>query len=298
MCLYSIIMTRETAEAPQPYWYPLTPSEGHIDLHLHTKHSDGQFTPEQLVVTAAKKGLRAIAVTDHDTVSAVREGEHWAAKFGLGFLSGVEISACTAEDGEIHILGYRIDPESPDLLAALARQKKVRLERIRRMLERLCELDIRITYEDVRELAGNASAIGRPHLAKAMLRNGAVSSIDEAFDRFLAKGKPGFVPKMGLSFGEAIEAILAAGGIPIYAHPGLDRKDEILPKLLDMGLRGLEVFHSDHSPEDVEHYSRLMMRHGLLASGGSDCHGGGPKWELLIGTVPVPYRLFEYLKNA
>ena len=291
-------MIHETTESSHPYWHPISSSEGFIDLHLHTNHSDGQFSPEQLVLTAAAKQLRAIAVTDHDTVSAVLESEHWAMKYGIEFLSGLEISACTEEDGEIHILGYRIDPASHALMEALARQKRIRLERIRRMVERLHELNIGIAFEEVQELAGQASAIGRPHLARALMRRDVVSSLDEAFERYLAKGKPGFVPKMGLSFREAIEAILAAGGIPIYAHPGLERKDELLPKLLTMGLRGLEVFHSDHSPDDVQHYTELVMQHGLLASGGSDCHGGGTKWKQLIGTVPVPYRLFEYLKDA
>ncbi len=291
-------MARKSAKALHPYWHPVVSSEGYIDLHLHTNHSDGQFSPEQLVAVAAEKQLRAIAVTDHDTVSAVRETEHWARKRGIECLSGVEISACTAEDGEIHILGYRVDPDSPVLLEALMRQKRVRLERIRGMVERLHELGVQVAFDDLQELAGNASAIGRPHLAGVLLRQGVVSSVEEAFDRYLAKGKPAFVPKMGLSYREAIEAVLKAGGIPIYAHPGLERKDDLLPKLLEMGLRGLEVFHSEHLPEDVRRYTRFVTEHGLLAGGGSDCHGGGPKWGLLIGTVPVPYRLFEYLKRA
>ena len=291
-------MALESEEAPHPYWYPCSPSEGYIDLHLHSNHSDGQFSPEQLVATAAAKRLRAIAVTDHDTVSAVRETEYWARKYGIECLSGVEISSCTLEDGEIHILGYRIDPDSAALQEALERQQRVRRERILRMMERLHELGIQIALKDLEELAGNASAIGRPHLAGALVRQGVVSSVDEAFDRYLAKGKSGFVPKMGLSHRESIDAVLEAGGIPIYAHPGLERKDHLLPMLLSMGLQGVEVFHSDHSPEDVRRYTELVMHYDLLASGGSDCHGGGPKWKPLIGTVPVPYRLFEYLKGV
>lgn len=291
-------MARESAEAPHPYWSPSSPSEGYIDLHLHTTHSDGQFSPQQLVAKAAEKGLRAIAVTDHDTVSAVRESEHLARQHGIEFLSGVEISACTEEGGEIHILGYRVVPESQELLHALERQKEVRLERIRRMLERLHQRGIRIALEEVLELAGGCSAIGRPHLARALVRHGAVSSLDEAFEHYLAKNKPAFVPKMGLSYREAVEAILGAGGLPIYAHPGLERKDHLLPELLEIGIRGLEVFHSDHSPEDVRRYTEFVTQYELLASGGSDCHGGGPKWKQLIGTVPVPYSLFTYLKNA
>jgi predicted metal-dependent phosphoesterase TrpH len=269
-----------------------------IDLHLHTTHSDGLYTPEQLIQAAVKMGLRAIAVTDHDSVSGLEETEFFAAKYGIQFVPGVEISAYTEEDGEIHVLGYFIDDKNPYLLSILHRLKTVRLKRINRMVERLQELGFEIYPDTVQNFASDRSVIGRPHLARAMVQHGIVSSVDEAFERYIRKGKPAFVTKVGLSHQEAVHAILHTGGIPIYAHPGLDKKDYLIPKLLDLGIQGLEVFHSAHSPEDVRKYTELVEREHLLATGGSDCHGEGNGWKPLIGTVPVPYSILEQLQAA
>jgi predicted metal-dependent phosphoesterase TrpH len=275
-----------------------TCTDGRIDLHLHTTYSDGLYSPEQLVQTAVKLGLQAIAVTDHDTVSGLEITQQIADKYGIQFVPGVEISAYTEEDGEIHVLGYFIDPENPFLVNALRHLKTVRLKRIERMVGCLQELGFEIHSSSIRSFAGNGSVLGRPHLARAMVQHGIVSSVNEAFERYIARGKPAFIPKIGLSFHEAIHLILQAGGIPIYAHPGLSKKDALIPKLLNLGIRGLEVFHSEHSQEDIQRYAEIVERNNLLATGGSDCHGGSKTQKPLIGTVPVPYSILEQLRAA
>ncbi|PIE33856.1 hypothetical protein CSA56_10105 [candidate division KSB3 bacterium] len=285
----------ETRRIGQSFCSPLNPEDGYIDLHLHTNHSDGQFSPKQLVEKAIQHQLRAIAVTDHDTVSGIQEARYWAQHDSLQFLEGVEMSTYTEEDGELHILGYAIDPESSALREALDYQKTVRRRRIQQMLVRLQDVRITIPFKAVQRLAGPNVPIGRPHLARALVQAGAATSVDKAFDRFLAKGRLAWVPKVGLTHQQAIQAILEAGGIPVYAHPGIEGKDELIPKLQQLGLRGLEVFHSKHSPEDVARYAAIVTQRNLLATGGSDCHGGGSKDKPLIGSVHVPYRLFTAL---
>ncbi len=282
----------------QPYWHPVNPADGYIDLHLHTTHSDGQLSPKQLVEMAAQKHLRAIAVTDHDTVSGIRATKYFAHQHGIQFVEGVEISAYTEKDGELHILGYRIDPESPVLLKALEYQKRVRRHRIQQMLVRLQKSGVNIPFESVQQSARQGVPIGRPHLARALMRYGVVASADEAFERYLARGRSAFVPKVGLTHQQAIMAILDSGGIPVYAHPGIEHKDDLIPKLQQLGLQGLEVFHSEHSPEDVSRYTDMVIKRSLLATGGSDCHGRGSKGDLLIGTVQIPYNLLDALRRS
>lgn len=247
---------------------------------------------------ALERGLRAIAVTDHDTTSGVREVARLTEPHGLQCIPGVEISAYTEKDGEIHLLGYFIDPDNTQLLLSLQRQKNARSARIRQMVARLQQLGHDLTIEAVQQIAQHSHVIGRPHLAQAMVQHGIVASVEEAFQRYIAKGRPAFVHKAGLSYQEAIDTIILAGGIPIYAHPGVTKKDHLIPGLLKMGTRGLEVFHSDHSPQDVLRYQNMVEKQKLLATGGSDCHGGGPHWSALIGTVQVPYGLLECLKAA
>lgn len=276
----------------------ISSAEGYIDLHLHTTHSDGLYSPEQLVQSAVNKHLRAIAITDHDTVEGIPETAFFAQKYHIEFVPGVEISAYTPEDGEIHLLGYFLDHTNSALLQTLHQQKMRRVDRIVRMVERLRLLGFDIHLDMVRAFAGKKGTIGRPHLARAMVYCGIASSIDDAFKEFLSRGKPAFVPKANITYREAIQAILEADGIPILAHPGLSKKDRIIPTLIELGLRGLEVFHSDHTPDDVQRYMQMVEELDLLATGGSDCHGSGKTPRPLIGTVPVPYYLLDRLKMA
>lgn len=277
---------------------PPSTAESYIDLHVHTTHSDGRYSPQQVIQAAVDRGLRAIAITDHDTVSGLAAGAQAAARVGIEFVPGIEISAYTPEDGEIHVLGYFLDPAHPGLTAALDHQRTVRIRRIEQMIARLTGLGVSVSIDAVRQAAVGSAVMGRPHLARVLVQQGVVASEDQAFDRFLARGRPAFALKAGLSHQAAIQAILRAGGLPIYAHPGLDRNDALIPRLIQFGLRGLEVWHSEHSAADVRRYQALVAQYGLLATGGSDCHGGGAHAQPLLGTVPAPYRLLDQLRAA
>ncbi len=271
--------------------------DGYIDLHLHTTHSDGVLLPEQVIQLAVAQGLRAIAITDHDTVSGIPEALRAAAQHGLECIPGVEISACDHDYGEIHLLGYFVNPANAVFLSALQRQKTVRLNRILRMIERLQELGVDISFEMIRAQAEKSDVLGRPHLAQTLVQQGVVASMEEAFHQYLGRGRPAFIPKVGLSFQEAIQVVEAAGGITIYAHPGLTRKDHLIPYLLKLGVRGLEVYHSEHSPQDVARYAEMVAAYGIVATGGSDCHGGRKNKPILIGSVAVPYHVLETLQS-
>lgn len=279
-----------------PYWQPIRPEDGYIDLHLHTTHSDGRSTPQQVVADAKRKGLRAIAITDHDTVSGVRDMMAFAKDAAIECLAGIEISAHAEGEGDLHLLGYGIDPDHAGLLDTLQHQKDARFRRIAQIVARLQELGVMITIDHVMEAAGGSRSLGRPHIARAIMTAGYAASQSEAFDRYLGRGKPAYIPKNTLSVQRAIAAITQAGGIPILAHPGLMRKDYLIPDLVKSGVRGLEVFHSEHNDEDVRRYANMVMDYHLLATGGSDCHGKNGRSELLIGTVFVPYELFRQLR--
>lgn len=279
-----------------PYWHPVRPEDGSIDLHLHTTHSDGRSTPQQVVADAKCKGLRAIAITDHDTVSGISEMMAAANEAGIECLTGIEISVHAEEHGDFHLLGYGIDPNHSGLLSLLQHQKEARLHRFEQIVAQLHALGVNITVEQVHAIAGSSQSLGRPHIARAMLAAGDVASIDEAFERYLGRGKPAYIPKHTLSVHQAISAITQAGGVPVLAHPGVTRKDHCIPELIKLGVQGLEVFHSEHDAEDVRRYTRLVMKYGLIATGGSDCHGKKEHSEPLIGTVFVPYQLFSHLQ--
>ncbi len=276
-----------------PARYP----EGTIDLHVHTTHSDGHSSPQDVVRRAASLGLRAIAVTDHDTVSALQETAELAVESGIELVPGVEVSAYTEENGEAHILGYFIDPANRQLIDTLAHRSLIRQQRIEQMIARLQELGGDITADHVWLLA-NGTSIGRPHLARAMVQKGMAASIDDAFDRYLAHGKAAFVAKDGFSYRDAIQMIVSAGGVPVYAHPGLKRNDCLLRRLIEHGIRGLEVFHSEHSADDIQRYQSIARENGLVITGGSDCHGANGERVPLMGTVHVPYALLDTLRKA
>jgi len=265
------------------------------DLHLHTNFSDGTYTPEELVAQAAKHQLAAIALTDHDTVEGCERAQAACAAAGIDFVTGTEL---TAEQGgnEIHILGYFVDTKNPKLLAEIAKFQAVRQDRIREMVARLNALGVPLKVDDVFALA-NCRSPGRPHVARALVRAGLCSSLDEAFERFLKKNRPAWVPKMKMSASTGIELIHQAGGLAVMAHPGLNRSDEVIPDLAEGGLDGIECFHTKHSASTAEHYLAIAGRLDLLVTGGSDCHGLS-KGKPLIGTVKLPYERVEKLRAA
>ncbi|MDB6057305.1 MAG: hypothetical protein JWO95_1149 [Verrucomicrobiales bacterium] len=254
------------------------------DLHLHTNFSDGTFTPEELADRGQKAGLGAMSLTDHDTVEGCARMAAACAGHGIRFISGTELTA-EIEGNEVHLLGYFIDVENPKLLGEMKKYQTVRQSRIHEMVKKLNELNIPLKAETVFKLA-NCQSPGRPHVGRALVQEGYCANMDEAFDRFLKKHRPAFVPKMRVSALDAIELVHNAGGLAVMAHPGLNRTDELIPSMVDQGLDGIECYHTKHSPSTSEHYLKIAARYNLLVTGGSDCHGYS-KGKPLIGTVKL-----------
>ncbi|MEK7707618.1 MAG: PHP domain-containing protein [Verrucomicrobiota bacterium] len=263
------------------------------DLHLHTHFSDGTFSPEEVVARGCRAGLGTLAVTDHDTVEGCPRMAAACAAAHIEFFTGAELTA-EHDDLELHILGYFIDPENQQLLRELARCQIVRQDRIREMVARLNELNVPLQAEEVFALA-NCRSPGRPHVARALVQAGCCASHDEAFERFLKKNRPAWVPKAKMSALEAIELIHQAGGLAVMAHPALNRADHLIPALKNGGLDGLECYHTKHSASATRRYLEFAERFHLLVTGGSDCHGKS-KGRPLIGTVKLPYTHVEKLK--
>jgi len=266
----------------------------YADLHLHTNFSDGTYSPEELVAQAARNGLSALALTDHDTVEGCAGTGAACQTAGIEFIPGTELTA-EQDEHEIHILGYLIDLENPRFRADIATFQQVRQNRIREMASRLNAVGVALTAEDVFALA-NCRSPGRPHVARALVKAGFCSSLDQAFERFLKKNRPAWVPKFKMSAASAIELIHHAGGVAVMAHPGLNRTDEVIPGMVEAGLDGIECFHTKHSTHMTEHYLELAEQYHLLVTGGSDCHGLS-KGKPLIGTIRLPYEYVERLKS-
>jgi hypothetical protein len=265
------------------------------DLHLHTTFSDGTYTPEEVVAQAQRHGLRALALTDHDTVEGCPRMAAASQTAGIEFISGSELTA-ELDGHELHLIGYYLDTADPKLLGELAKFQKARQNRIHEMVARINGLGIPLRPESVFALA-NCQAPGRPHVARALVQEGFCGGLDEAFERFLKKSRPAWVPKFKMSAPEAIGLVHAAEGLAVLAHPGLNRCDELIPQVVEAGLDGLECFHSKHTPSMTEHYLRMAQSHRLLVTGGSDCHGLS-KGKPLIGTVKLPYEYVQQLKDA
>jgi hypothetical protein len=256
------------------------------DLHVHTTLSDGTRTPEETVARALELGVHAIAITDHDTVDGVRPALEAARGTGLHVLPGVEVSV-DYRDTEIHLLGFFPDLDHEPLLAAMSRIRDGRVERAEKMVAKLRDAGLDVSIEDVLAQAGDGS-VGRPHLAKVLVRAGAVATDAEAFTRYLGRGRVGYVPRYKLSPVEAVELIRDAQGMPVYAHPGLSHCDAMVDQLVPHGLLGLEVYHTDHSPAQIRRYANMARRRGLYVTGGSDTHGPEGVVPVEIGSVYVP----------
>lgn len=265
------------------------------DLHLHTNFSDGTYTPEELTAQGKAHGFRALALSDHDTVEGCARMAAACAAANIEFIPATEL---TAEfDGlELHLLGYFIDTRNAKLLVELARFQEVRQNRIREMVARIQELNVPLREQSVFEIA-NCRSPGRPHVARALVKAGLCKNLDEAFDRFLKKGKPAWVPKFKMSANQAIELIHHAGGLAVMAHPGLNNCDDLIPALAENGLDGLECYHTKHASAQSYHYQKMAEQLGLLVTGGSDCHGLS-KGRPLIGGVKLPYWRVEEMKMA
>jgi 3',5'-nucleoside bisphosphate phosphatase len=275
-----------------------------IDLHSHTTHSDGSVSAEELIKMAAMNGAAAIAITDHDTVSGIDEARRAARQVGIEFLAGLEISA-EYSPGTMHILGYLIDDNSQTLCASLEELKEARQRRNPSIAEKLRSLGCEIHYQEVAALAGN-QMVGRPHFARLLVDRGYAESIQEAFNKFLAKGAPAYVEKARLSPADAISVIHQAGGVAVLAHPyqlGLlstEQIENLVEGLTELGLDGLEAIYSRHTPDQRSFYSQMAARHGLIVTGGSDFHGSYKPDIAIVtgkGDLRVPYELLDKLKD-
>ena len=265
------------------------------DLHLHTIFSDGTETPERVVELASQAGLSTIAITDHDDVESMPRAMAAAAARGLEMLPGIEMSSCS-RGIEVHLLGFLFDPEHPVLTQHLTEQKARRVERVHEMVRRLQGVGVKIEAEEVFRVAGEGT-VGRPHVARVLRTHGYVSTLAEAFARYIGNDNPGFVPGSTLLPAQVMGVIRAAGGIPVLAHPIYVKDDALIDELVQEGLLGLEVYHSCHPPETVRHYAQIADRLKLLKTGGSDYHGADVKEGLPVGSVKIPYALVEALKQ-
>lgn len=241
------------------------------DLHMHSYHSDGYHSPEKVIEKAKNQGIKILSITDHDSVNAFSEASECAKKFGIEVIPGVEIST-DIRDTEVHILGYFVDPKNKDLEHYLNFFREERYKRAIRMVKKLNILGLDITIDDVMAFAKD-SAIGRPHIAQALLAKGQVKSFFEAFYKFIGNHAPAYERKVHLSPQSAFKIINDAGGLSFIAHPG-NMPEILIKELIDAGVDGIEVIHPSHSPEQVKFYRGIVIEYFLLESGGSDFHGG------------------------
>lgn len=266
-----------------------------IDLHIHTIYSDGTWTPQEVVSRAKKLNLAAISITDHDSVAGLEEAIARGEKLGIEVVPGIEMSTDVGED-EIHILGYYLDWKEKKFLARLEKFQAARAKRNRKLIKNLKELGMEINHGELKGLSGRG-VISRLHIARLMVRKGYVSSIGNAFERWLNPGKPAYVKKMNVSPFQIIELILKTGGVPVFAHPFLSKRDDLIPHLVKAGLKGIEVYHSAHDSRVTQYYQKVAQKYHLLITGGSDCHGEA-KDKVLMGKVKVPVSVLRVLKKA
>ena len=246
--------------------------EDKIELHTHTTASDGQYTPAQLVQFAAESGIRHLAITDHDSTAGLTAALKEAAKLQVNIIPGIEISAMHL-GREIHFLGYYLDQHKPSLqnrLKSLFNDRQIRAER---MLAKFNALGYPMKLEEVKAKAGPQGLLGRPHFALVLMDYGIVSSVPEAFDKFLNPGCPGYVARVKVSAREAIGIIAEAQGIPVLAHPGLEFPLTLLPECLEAGLKGIECYHPRHTQAQTDRYLEIAKKYNLIVTGGSDFHG-------------------------
>ena len=268
-----------------------------VDLHSHTTASDGTLSPRELVRAAVKRGVRVLAITDHDSTDGLRDAFDEAARHPqLTIVPGLEIN-CDVPGSEVHVLGYYVDDTATWFQDFLREQRAERVARVHRIAERLAELGMPIDPAEVFAIVKEGSA-GRPHVAQVMVQRGYVKSVREAFDRWLHANGPANVPRRRLTPIDAIAVIRRAGGVPVFAHPGLASRDELVPEMVAAGLMGIETYYAEHSAAQTAHYKDLCRQHGLIATGGSDYHGERSGRTNPLGHPPVPMSVYEELKHA
>jgi predicted metal-dependent phosphoesterase TrpH len=269
---------------------------GVIDLHLHTTASDGLYQPAVLVDMAWRAGIRTMSVTDHDTVAALFEVERGASTLGITFVPGIEITA-VHQGRDVHMLGYYFDRENPELTAFLERQRADRIRRAGVIADRLADMGKPIDRETLLMPREGGRSLGRPMVAEALVKAGHVFDARQAFDQLIGEGRPAFVPRSGPDPAEVVAIVERAGGITSLAHPGLLKRDDLIPGMVSAGLAALEAFHSEHDASTTAHYLALAQHHGILVSGGSDYHGEKERRKAAFGTLGLPADHFERLSS-
>ncbi len=267
-----------------------------IDLHSHTTASDGEHSPTQLIDLAASAGVTQLAITDHDTVGGLAEAAMAAKARGMTLIAGIELSAFV-NNREVHILGHFIRPDEAEIGGFSDLLKTERARRMEQMVQRMTQLGYPVTMEMVRTIAGDAH-LGRPHLARVLVEMNWVKDTKEAFDRFLADGKPGCVSRYKVSAEDAIGLIRRAGGAATLAHPGVSKVERHeLAELKAAGLAGVEVFHSDHNPSVRQKYLGIAKELDLVPTAGSDFHGHKVAPGRLLGSASMPPELLATLQR-
>lgn len=266
-----------------------------VDLHIHTTASDGRFSPEEIVRKAVELGLEVIALADHDCVDGIVPALKAAKKFPqLRIIPAVEVST-DVPDGEVHVLGYFIDYTSRELAEELARFRNSREIRAQKMVAKLADLGVHIDWRRVQEIAGDGS-MARPHVAQAMLEKGYITSIREAFDKYIARDGPAYVEREKLTPVEAVALIVRTNGLPVMAHPfTVPDPEALISEMEAAGLIGIEVYYNGYTADEISRLVSLADRHGLLTTGGSDYHGLGEIGEMMMGGVDVPMGSAERL---
>jgi predicted metal-dependent phosphoesterase TrpH len=260
-----------------------------IDLHLHTIHSDGALAVEALLSLALSKNISCVSITDHDTVAAYSHAPKIAESLGVELIPGIEISAVDKER-DIHILGYFCDTQNAEFLAALKTQQESRKWRVRAILGKLRDFGINISYEQVQEHC-RGDIVGRPHIAAAMVEARAVPSYAKAFELYLKDGAPAYSPLKGFTIEEAISLIKKAGGLAVMAHPEYTNADDLIPQLVECGIKGIEVYNYKTS-KNIKKYKSIAKKYKLVETGGSDYHEGAG----LLGERNLPYSIVEELR--
>ena len=266
-----------------------------VDLHVHTNFSDGLLSPTQVVQKAKEIGLKAIGIVDHDTIDGIAEAEETGAELGVEIVPGVELSS-QFEGRDVHIIGFYFDPVHPRLMEYLERFQQERYKRAAKMIRNLNQLGVRLTMDEV-EGRARGHSIGRPHLAEVLMEKGYVETFQEAFQRYIGYGSEAYEEKYKIGPEEAIGLLSEAKGLSFLAHPGYGITDETICQFVKAGLDGMEIIHPKLNQTRTQHLHKVAKQHGLLVSGGSDCHGGR-NGKICMGDFSVPYALLEDIRRA
>lgn len=271
------------------------------DYHIHTYYSDGVFSPEKIVDLALEAGLQAIALTDHDNVLSYNVAKEYlkTKEVDLKLIQGIEVNTLY-KDYEVHILGYFPDVNNSDFKNMLKTQQQARIKQTKEILTLLNKKEgIKIKFEDVKNMVAEGGSIGRPHIAKAITNAGGTSNVMEAYSKYIHRASPVYVERKTVTPFDAVEVIYDAGGIPVIAHPyDIDIAEELIKKLMNCGLLGIEAYHRKHSPAIVEYFSSMAENLGLIVTGGSDFHAPNiMNGQIILGKNFVPEWIYEKLIN-